>query len=106
MGDDAQVPEAGIFYNRVTGTAHMTHATDSSKSACGIFMNPICFQHSTDDYALLGCTLCWRSGCANWTASVSFSENEEADDVASPTDTGGYAFPDGVADDELSRLCV
>ena len=76
----------------------MAHHSDAAKSACGIFMNPICFQHSSDECALIGCTLCWRSGCANWTVAEASVINEEVD-VASPTDTEGYAFPEDEADD-------
>ena len=68
MGDDAVVPENGVFINRVSGTAHMTHRTDPEKSACGVHMNPLLFTHEDGQEALIGATLCWRSGCANWIA--------------------------------------
>ena len=77
MGDDALVPEAGVFLNRITGTAHLTHASNNQKSACGIYMNPLGFEYSTSECALLGTTLCWRAGCANWVARPVEEESNE-----------------------------
>ena len=68
MGDDAAIPEHGVFINRFTGTAHQAKATDAERSACGVWMNPVCFEQSSDSYMLIGCTLCWRSGCSHWIA--------------------------------------
>lgn len=68
MGDDASMPAEGVYLNRVPGTAHMLHASDETKSACGLWMNPLCYECVSDEFSLLGCTLCWRSGCGRWVA--------------------------------------
>ena len=45
-----------------------------------------------EEYCLIGCTLCWRSGCSSWVALE--PEVEEADhaesvaDSPTPTDAG------------------
>jgi hypothetical protein len=94
-GDDAIVPDEGVFINKISATAHMTNPLDDKKSACGIFMNPICFSKSSHEYALIGCTLCWRSGCAKWETNVS----ESLEDDHSQTETEGYAEPANDDDD-------
>jgi hypothetical protein len=82
MGDDAIVPEEGVFINRVSGTAHKVHRADAEKSACGVVMNPLSFSHDFGETALIGATLCWRSGCSNWMAKI--VEPEPTEDEAIP----------------------
>ena len=67
-GDDAAVPDAGVFFNRVTRTAHQLHIDDPSKSACGMKMSALTYEFASGSFALDGCSLCWRSGCSNWEA--------------------------------------
>ena len=109
-GDEAALTAGGIYFNRITGTAHMPHAEADGKSACGLTMSPLCYEHSTDECALIGCTLCWRSGCANWEAArdptepgdaadleeiVRFAEDSEfASPMLAPVDLGDLVFPD------------
>ena len=68
-GNDALVPDNGIFFNRITGTAHMVAETDSMKSACGLKMSPLIYEFASGRYALDECSLCWRAGCCNWIAA-------------------------------------
>ena len=88
MGDDALVPEGGVYLNRISGTAHMSHKTEPEKSACGVYMNPLCFAHENDEYSFIGATLCWRSGCACWLARP-VEEPVEEPVEASPIDWDG-----------------
>jgi hypothetical protein len=99
MGDDAAMPEHGIFVNRFTGKAHQAKATDAERAACGLWMNPVCFEHSMDDYMLIGCTLCWRSGCSQWIAKPEEEELPE-DTFEAPAEEGGTPLPidDGIVD--------
>ena len=88
-GDEAKVPETGVFYNKVTGTAHMVHSSLDGRSACGMVMKPLCYEYANEEYCLLGCSLCWRSGCASWVALEPFSEVVSENGYAySPTDAG------------------
>jgi hypothetical protein len=67
-GDDATVPEAGIFFHRISLTAHMVHAADAQRSACGMKMSNLIYEFAEGPYALDGCALCWRPGCCQWVA--------------------------------------
>ena len=91
MGDDAAFPEDGVFINRISGTAHQCKSTDAERSACGVWMNPLCFELVKEPYALFGCTLCWRSGCAQWIA--------KPEDLAIPEDTKEEDITGDEADD-------
>jgi hypothetical protein len=66
MGDDAEVPEAGIAFNRVTRTAHQINPNNADKSGCGLVLSPLTYEVASGPYALDGCSLCWRPGCCNW----------------------------------------
>jgi hypothetical protein len=93
-GDDAAVPEGGIFFNRVTGTAHAVKSKDDLRSCCGLYMDPLCYEFADHENALSGCSLCWRSGCSNWQSlpdeAVPVESNEEPIDA--PWDQ--LVFPD------------
>ena len=97
-GDDARVPDSGIFCNKVTGTAHQVSCSDPTKSACGLIMNPLTFYFQSDPTALIGCTLCWRSGCAHWVAADNDTQ-ELAEAAAFATDEDFAAIDDGFGPD-------
>jgi hypothetical protein len=84
MGDDAVVPESGVYLNRISGTAHMSHKSEPEKSACGVWMNPLCLSHENDEYSLIGATLCWRSGCSCWVARPDDVPAEDPVEVSTP----------------------
>ena len=64
----------------------MRHPTDETRSACGVWMNPLCFVCDEDEVSLIGCTLCWRSGCARWIAAPVQDEERVPTEVVSDDD--------------------
>ena len=96
-GDDAKMPEEGVYLNRITGTAHKANVLVEGKSCCGLCMNPLCFEFSNEMYALLGCSLCWRSGCFGWVAlDVEAAASSSDDDLSAPIE--GSATASDIAD--------
>ena len=100
-GDEADVPESGIFFNRVTRTAHQINAANETKSACGLAMSPLIYEFASGPYALDGCALCWRPGCCNWIPApeeVSVTGSAENELLYTPTsvvsDREGVDFDD------------
>jgi hypothetical protein len=95
IGDDASVPPEGVFVNWVSGAAHMVKSGFDDRSACGLIMNPITYVFSQDPDALMGCSLCWRAGCANWSEveTAMQSQGVPSDCDSLPADDDGFDGP-------------
>ena len=60
------------------------------------------YEFSNEEYGLIGCQLCWRSGCASWVARAAEDEDAHAEPNSdsesgkgefSDLDLGELAFP-------------
>jgi hypothetical protein len=103
-GDDVSFPLAGIFYNRISGVAHMVKPHDEGRPACGITMNPLTYEFSSHPDSLQGCSLCWRSGCSNWVASQKPNADAESNGGGSDFGSELRSFMAAAEDSEWPEL--
>ena len=53
-----------------------------------VVMNHLTYEFTDDEYGLIGCSLCWRAGCAAWEARDIEAEVHDGSCSHSVTDAG------------------
>ena len=94
FGDDAKLPTLGVFVNKRSKCAHK--AVADWKSACGIDLSPLSYQHRLYPGALDGTKLCFRAGCNCWEKKDESEEEflwPDEDDAENALDEAMWASP-------------